>query len=58
MHVPGIKNKWLRRLNLLWIIPYLLLAWIPVALYVGLVEIGNPFRDLSSVWNGDKYVRR
>lgn len=52
MNVPSWKPTWWRRVQLAWILPYLLIAYLPVMIYIGVREVGNPFDTLGDVWSG------
>lgn len=59
MNVIAIKNPFVRRLNLLWIVPYLILCPIPYILYIGCAEFIPDFlktwrEDLIAVWKGKR----
>lgn len=56
MNVPAIKNPVLRRLHLIWIVPYFIVAFIPLLLWHGLKEFLFMCREvpesLIEVWTG------
>lgn len=53
MNIPGVKNAWLRRLNLIWIIPYLVIAAPCCIIYEGCREILPCVPStLADVWRG------
>lgn len=54
MHMPAWKPTWWRRTQFLWIIPTVLVIYLPTVLVFGIREYGSPFRGLGSIWTGDR----
>lgn len=56
MNVPGIKHHVLRRLQLIWIVPYIIVAFIPLLVWHGLKTLPAMCREvpesLIAVWKG------
>ena len=52
MNVPMWKPTWWRRMQFVWIIPYLIIFYPMAVIYLGIKEIGNPLTELVEVWNG------
>jgi hypothetical protein len=53
MNVPGIKDPVRRRLHLVWIIPYVIVAVLPMIAYEGGKEVIGPLlSSLRDVWTG------
>lgn len=41
-------------LKLIYLIPYVIIAYIPAVIYLGIKEVGNPFSDIVNIWKEAK----
>ncbi len=40
----------IRRLKLIYLVPIIVIAYIPLIIYAGITEVGNPFEDVPEAW--------
>lgn len=56
MNIPHIKNTFRRRLHMLWIVPYIIISFLPLLLWHGIKEFWWILRDIEDsvkdVWWG------